>query len=182
MMRRIFFFATPEDVVPVLTRFEAGEPLKYVALGDFTTPNRSIYLQASDIPDPGIATHETGSASMGYMVSLRDTTNHMQRFIGKKGEHRWSLNNGDNEETVMLTMAGLWEDGTLLPGLMDTLHQTPVAQRLMRKFIAALKQESFVRLDIWWVGKSAMSMLQAGRRLATSAVQSPPQFDLKLSE
>lgn len=181
-MKRTFFFATPNDIVPVLERLEANAPLKFVVLGNLTTPNRPIYLHASDIPNPGVATHETGNASTAYMVSLRDTKNHMRKLVGKSGEQRWTLDNGDNEETVILTMAGLWEDGTLLPGLMDTLHQTPVAQQLMKWFLAALKQEGFTKIESWWVGKEAMEMLRSGKRLTTTAVQSPPEFDLKLPE
>ncbi|CAA9489481.1 MAG: hypothetical protein AVDCRST_MAG91-464, partial [uncultured Sphingomonadaceae bacterium] len=94
----------------------------------------------------------------------------------------WTLDNSDNEESVILTMAGIWEDETLLPGLMDTLHQTPVAQQLMKWFLTALKKESFTKIESWWVGKEAMEMLRAGKRLTTTAVQSPPEFDLKLPE
>ena len=181
-MKRIFFFATADDIIPVLRQFEANAPLKFVVMGNITTPNRPIYLHASDIPNPGIATHETGNASTAYMVSLRDTKNHMRKLVGKSGEHRWTLDNGDNEESVILTMAGLWEDGTLLPGLMDTLHQTSVAQQLMKWFLAALKEEGFTKIESWWVGRKAMEMLRSGKRLTTTAVQSPPQFDLKLPE
>lgn len=181
-MKRIFFFANPNDITPVLRRFESNDPLKFVILGNLTTPDRDIYLQASNIPDPGISTHETGNASTAYMVSLRDTKNHMRTSVGKNGEHRWVLYNGDNEETVTLTLAGLWEDGTLLPGLMDTLHLTTVAQQLMKWFLASLKQEDFIKIESWWVGKEAMEMLKSGKRLTTTAVQSPPEFDLKLPE
>ena len=59
-MKRIFFFATPADIVPVLNRFEAKAPLKFVEMGNLTTPNIAIYLKSSAIPNPGIATHETG--------------------------------------------------------------------------------------------------------------------------
>ena len=181
-MKRIFFFATPDDIVPVLNRFEENGPFKYVVMGNLTTPNRAIYLSAKEIPNPGISTHETGHASTAYMVSHRDTKNAMEKFVGNGGETRWDLNNCDNEETVILTLAGLWIDGTLLPGLMDTLHQTSVAQQLMKWFLTALKQERFVKVESWWVGKAAMDMLQSGKRLTTTAVQSPPQFDLKLPE
>lgn len=178
-MKRVFFFATPHDIIPVLRRFEANAPLKFVVMGNITTPNRAIYLQSSDIPNPGIATHETGNGSTAYMVSLRDTKNNIRKFVGKSGEHRWTLDNGDNEESVILTMAGLWEDGTLLPGLIDTLHQTSVPQQLMKWFLSALKQEGFTKIERWWVGREAMAMLRSGKRLTTTAVQSPPQFDLK---
>lgn len=179
-MKRIHFFATLTDVIPVLRRFESNAPLKFVELGNLTTPNRTVYLESSAIPDPGVATHETGNASIAYMVSHRDTKNHMQKFVGRQGEHRWTLHNGDNEETVILTMAGLWKGEVLLPGLMDTLHQTLVAQQLMKWFLAALRKESFTKIESWWLGTEALQMLRSGKRLTTTAVQSPPQFDLAM--
>lgn len=178
-MKRIYFFATPSDVVPLLERFESGDPLKFIELGDLTTPNRAIYLQSSEIPNPGIATHESAHASDSYLVSIRDTKNHMEKFVGSKGEVRWALNNSDNEESVVLTLAGLWEDGTLLPGKMDTLHRTVVAQQLMKRFQMALKKEKFTSINGWWVGNGAMEMLLSGKRLTTTAVQSPPEYDLR---
>ncbi len=152
-MKRIFFFATPSDIMPVLRKFESGRPLKFVELGNLITPNRAIYLNSCEIPDSGIATHETGHASAAYMVSDRETKNHMNKFVGEEGEYRWTLDNSDNEETVILTMGGLWDDNTLLDGLMDTLHQTPVAQSLMKLFASSLKQEGFTKIKLWWVGK-----------------------------
>jgi hypothetical protein len=181
-MKRIFFFATPADITPVLNRLEANAPLKFVEMGNLTTPNRAIYLESAEIPNPGIATHETGSISQGYMVSHRDTKNHMHAFVGRKGEKRWSLDNGDNEETVILVMAGTWKTGTLLPGNMSTLHDNAVAQQLMKWFLSAMKQENFSKVREWWVGCEAMEMLKAGKRLTTTAEQSPPEFDLKLPE
>ncbi len=179
-MKQILFFATPSDIVPALIRFEANAPLKFVEMGTLQTPNRAIYLEASQIPDPGIATHETGSLSKGYMVSHRDTKNHMETSTTRTGEKRWNLFNRDNEETVVLGMAGLWKTGTLLPGSMATMHENPIAQQLMKWFLATLKQEEFTKIDSWWVGKEALEMLRAGRRLTTTAEQSPPQFDLEL--
>jgi hypothetical protein len=178
-VKYIFFFSAPSDIRPVLARFEANAPLKFVEMGTLATPDRKIYLEASKIPDPGISTHETGSLSKGYMVSHRDTMNHMERSeIKKTGEIRWNLFNADNEESVILGMAGLWKTGTLLPGSMATLHQTPVAQQLMKWFLLALKQEEFTKIRQWWVGREALQMLKDGRRLSTTAEQSPPDFDL----
>jgi len=181
-MKQILFFATPSDIKRVLHRFEANAPLKFVEMGTLSTPNRAIYLESSQIPDPGIATHETGSLSKGYMVSYRDTKNHMKVSTLKNGEKRWNLFNADNEEAVILGMGGFWKTGTLLPGNMATLHQTPVAQQLMNWFLAALKQEGFTKVREWWLGPEALEMLRAGRRLTTTAEQSPPEYDLKMPE
>lgn len=81
----------------------------------------------------------------------------------------------------MLGMAGKWKD-MLLPGSMGTMHETAPAQQLMKWFLAALKAEGFTKVDIYWVGKEALEMLKAGKRLSTTAEQSPPEFDLKLPD
>jgi hypothetical protein len=114
------------------------------------------------------------------MVSYRDTKNHMRAYLSRNGEKRWSLDNGNNQETVILNMAGLWKTGTLLPGSMSTLHEAPVAQQLMKWFHSALKHEGFTKIREWWIGKEALEKLRSGKRLTTTAEQSPPEFDLKL--
>jgi hypothetical protein len=181
-MKQLFFFATPADIVPVLRRLEANSPLKFVEIGTLATPNRAIYLESAEIPNPGVATHETGSLSQAYMVSYRDTKNHMQVSVTKKGGKRWNLFGADNEEAVSLNMAGLWKTGTLLPGNVATVHENPVAQQLMKWFLSAFKEEGFTKVKNWWLGKEALEMLKAGKRLTTTAEQSPPEFDLKLPE
>jgi len=96
----------------------------------------------------------------------------------KNGEKRWNLFNAHNEETVVLCLAGLWQTGTLLPGSIATLHETQGAQQLMKWFRTALKQEGFIKVREWWLGPEALEMLNAGKRLSTTAEQSPPEFDL----
>ena len=58
---------------------------------------------------------------------------------------------------------------------MDTLHETPVAQQLMKWFLAALKAEGFTKVDMYWMGKEALEMWKAGKRLS-QAEQSPPEL------
>jgi len=181
-VKQILFFATPADIVPVLRQLESKAPLKFVEIGTLSTPNRAIYLDSSQIPDPGIATHETGSQSRAYMVSNRNTKNRIRSSTTNEGETRWNLFGVDNEDSVSLNMAGVWKTGTLLPGNVSTLHETPEAQQLMRWFRSALKQEGFTKVERWWLGKEALKMLRGGRRLTTTAEQSPPQFDLRLPD
>lgn len=180
-MKRIYFFATPTDIVPVLGRIEAAAPLKFVVAANLTTPNPVIYSTASGIPEPGVSTHETGALSRQLLVSFRDAKTHLRTFVGERGEKRWMTDNGFNEETVALTMAGRWGEDILLPGNMSTLHDTAAAQQLMKGFRDALKREGFVQVKrFWWLGREAMEMLRAGKRLTTTAVQSPPEYDLTL--
>jgi hypothetical protein len=70
----------------------------------------------------------------------------------------------------------------LLPGLADTLHQAQASQRLMKGFLQSLKRNGFTKVESWWLGPEAMQMLRGGKRLTKTAVQSPPEFDLKFPE
>ena len=65
---------------------------------------------------------------------------------------------------------------------MATLHENSVAQQLMKWFLSALKQKEFTKVREWWLGPEALEMLRAGRRLTTTAEQSPPEYDLELPE
>jgi hypothetical protein len=183
-LKRIFFFATPGDILPVLKRFETNAPLKYIKLGNDPTPDRPYYLSGDTLPNPGIATHETGGRSgASYMVTLSEDSHdiYVQTRTINTGEKRWILNNSDNENTVCLGLACLWKD-MLLPGIMDTMHNTPKAQQLMKWFNAALKKEGFTKVDLYWLGPEALAMLKAGKRLSKTAEQSPPAYDLKLPD
>ena len=50
---------------------------------------------------------------------------------------------------------------------MSTLHETSVAQQLMRWFLSAPKQEGFASVERWWLGRDALALLRSGRRLST---------------
>lgn len=177
-MQRIFFYATPDDIAPALSSYEGNAPLKFVQMGNLTTPNRAIYLSSTEIPQLGVSSHETGGASDAYMVSHRGTKNHIHTFIGYSGENRWVLENSDNEETKVLTPAGLW-NGMVIEGTMDTLHnKNPAAQQLMKWLLSAFRINGFAKVDRAWVGPNAMTMLMAGKRLS-QAEQSPTECDLR---
>ncbi|MGH8337163.1 MAG: hypothetical protein ACRETL_10175, partial [Gammaproteobacteria bacterium] len=165
-MKRIFFFATPADIMPLLQRFETYAPVKYAEIVNQTSPTFSEYRTGADIPNPGISTHETGGLSISYLVATPEFEWTFKPFHGSNGESRWYLNNGDNKSSIVLTMSGLWKD-MLLPGKVDTLHDTPDAQQLMRNFLSAIKAEKFAKIKLFWLGREAHEMLKSGVRLST---------------
>jgi hypothetical protein len=178
--RKVLFFATPSDISPALVEFESRLPLKFVLMGEWADVNRPIYLTSEEIPEPGIATHESAIRSRAYMVSRREIKNHL-RVSNHGGRKGWNLFSADNEGAVVLTLGGLWTTGTLLPGMMDSMHDNAMTKELLSAFSAALKKQGFKKVDrLWWLGAEAMEMLRAGKRLTKTAEQSPPAFDLKI--
>ena len=181
-MKRVYFFSTPQDISRTLEAFEACDPVKFVAYGQSETPNPPIYLTSGQIPSLGLATASTGSHSSTYLVSLQNSVNNIEKFINSDGQTRWIIENGNNEEAVVFTAAGAWDDDILLAGNMSTLHDSSQAQKLMRSFHSALKKSGCTKIDMWWVGPEALRMLKAGKRLATAAVESPVEYNLPLPD
>ncbi len=179
-MRRIFFFATKSDIEPVLLRFQAEQPLQFVKNVNITSPPQAAITRVTDIPTVGFATHRSSVGSDQYLVSSQDAPIMPDTIRGAQGETRFVYNHSKWPKSVVMRLGGLWLGRTLLPGLVDTLHDTTDAQALMKRFLKSLKSEDFNKVDIYWVGKEAMAMLKAGRRLATAAYESPPEFDLTL--
>jgi hypothetical protein len=177
-LKRLFFFATPRDIVPVLRRISKDRKLQFIEAGNRTDPDFPTYLDPENIPEPGVATHETGSLSRTYVICPRETELKIQTFVSAEGVRRWHLYNALNENSVDLVMAGLWKD-MLLPGNVSTLHETSGAQQIMRAFKAALRAEGYTKLKMWWLGKEAFESLKSGKRLSTTAEQSPADYDLR---
>ena len=176
-MKYVHVFATANDIDPLLKRLDEAEPLKYIEVGKKESINRPIYLSSAEIPNKGIATNESGSLSIAYLVSPREIKNSLQAITQTDGSRAWLLSNGNNPDSVVLTMGGLWTTGTLLDGYMSTLHTTGAAQRIMRRFLAAVRAEQFVKYNVFWLGREAMDWLGLGRRLVQSE-QSPRTFDI----
>ena len=67
--------------MPVLARLVANGPLGFMETGSLTNPDQAIYLASSEMHEPGIVTHEAGSAFRYYVVSHRDAKNCIRRFV-----------------------------------------------------------------------------------------------------
>jgi hypothetical protein len=179
-MRRIHFFATKGDIEPVLQLFEAGGRMRFALNVNSTRPPGADYLSVSEIPNVGFSSHRSGVGSDQYIVSALDSPISPRKFQGASGETRYAYDHSNWPGSVVVGFGGLWLGETLLPGIVDTLHDTPEAQALMKRFLKSLKQESFKKVDIYWIGREAMEMLKSGKRLATAAHESPPEYDLTL--
>lgn len=181
MTKQILFFATSNDIRPIVSALDAAGNIGFVRVGQHETENPPI-LSGADIPPPGIATHETASGPTSYLIVPRMGELHARQYVSEDpdtvGKKRWSVYNGFNEDSVEMTLAGIWDDDTLLPGSIKTMHTSKFAQSIMRAFQAALKKQKFEKVQSWWLGQEALDMLRTGKRLSTTAVQSPPEYDL----
>jgi hypothetical protein len=175
-MKQIYFYATKEDLFPVLKMVEQGKSLKYVRMGNFTKPELDIYMHGSEIPNFGKANSKAGSTCEAFLVCDHATNVNMRAFKGNGAIDRFCVDQLLNPDTVTFTPAGAWNEDILLDGRVATVSQSPTSQELMKLFQKAIKKH-FTKIRAFYVGSEAHSMLKAGKRLAIGA-DSPREFDL----
>jgi len=175
-MKNIHFYALKGDLLSVLEAVERAEPLQYVLYDNSTKPDFPTYSRGSDIPNLGKSNLETGSTITAYVVGVTTIPMKVDRIRGTDGRPRYCMDQSLNPDTVVFTPAGLWGDDIVLNGKVSTVSDSPIAQKLMRRFNTAFNN-SFTRVKAFRVGPEAFALLKAGKRL-TLSVHSARTFDL----
>jgi hypothetical protein len=173
-----FYFATPDDLLPVLLGVEARLSVVYTPYGHVNEPRADHFSTARDLPtlfQP--QPFESAAGGPAYLVTESGTDvvlRHLPRYDGKD---RWAIDQLANPDSTVLRHGGLYGDNVLLDGEIRTAYKTKVAVRLQRAFDAAIRKH-FVKIKAFYVGPGAEALLDSGYRL-TAAEQCPPEFDLR---
>jgi hypothetical protein len=175
-MKYIHFFATKNDILPMIEAVEQQGPLQYVRTGNRLSSDFEKYLHGADIPNLGRASRDSASSCEHYLVTPATVPISVETFEGIGGVQRYCMDQSLNPDTVELTPAGVWGDDFVLDGRVATISGTAIAQGLMKRFHTAITKR-FTKVRAFWVGPEALALLRAGKRL-TAATQCPPEFDL----
>lgn len=172
------FYATSEDLIPVIEKVESKLSLKYARCGHFESADIHFYFSGLDLPTLGKPlAHESAVSDPAYLVSHRDTAIQTRELSEFKGRPRFAVDQAYNEHTTVLWHGGLYGSRILLHGRVDTISQSKQAQQIQRAFGSALRKY-FARIRAFYVGPQAEHLLDSGYRL-TAAEQSPPDYDLR---
>ncbi|EMN5129369.1 hypothetical protein [Burkholderia contaminans] len=186
-MKRIYFFASREDILSIAEMLESKEPVKYILAHHNLHPKYGavapIYETARDIPDLGIAAGSQTGRCERYLVAERSiSVTPMSRLIGGgtgEGKLITAYEAGNCAECVEFNAGGFWSDRVLINGLVQAWSDNPAAQKLMRKFESAFKKKFVTELASHWIGPEAYEFLKGGGRLTLNA-EASPEFDIKL--
>ena len=172
------FFATPEDLLPVLLSVESRRAIAYTLTGHFHEPTVRSFLTARDLPTL-FEQSPSGSAATGpaYLLTEATTAILLRKLSPYDGEPRWVVDQLDNSDSTVLRHGGYFESNILLNGEVRTSSKSAVATSLQRALDAAIRKR-FVRIQSFYVGKQAEVLLDSGHRLVHS-VKSPREYDLR---
>ena len=173
-----FFFATADDLLPVLLSVEVKHAVVYTPFGHIYEPRADHFRTARDLPtlfQP--QPYESALGGPAYLVTEAGTEVVLCQLSRYEGKDRWSVDQLDNPNSTVLRHGGLFKENVLLSGEVRTAYKTTVALRLQRAFDTAIRKH-FDKIQAFYVGPAAEGLLDSGCRL-TAAEQCPPEFDLR---
>ena len=171
MSTEIRFFATKNDLAPILAAVEREKEVKYVRFGSTHSPTPTSFSTVTALPKLGLASHESAINGDTYLICARTETLRPREV--PKG---YVFDQLLNPDTVTFAPGGFWGDGILLYGRFATASMTPFSSALM-KLLSSVVRRRFTKIKAFYVGKEAEQALDNGKRL-TIAAQSPQTLDL----
>lgn len=173
----LHFFATHDDLLPILASVEAKLDLQYTLMDHHPSREVQHWQHGSELPtlrQPSLV--ESAIAGPAYLVTLRGASVTPEQLSPFEGRDRWAIDQLNNPDSTVFQHGGRYGANVLLHGRVATVSRSPVALKIQRAFEAAIRKH-FVRIKAFYVGKSAEALLDSGVRLAAAA-QCPMEYDL----
>jgi hypothetical protein len=172
------FYATAQDLGPVLSSLEAQKSLQYTLTGSFKVNRAQTYLSYASIPELGQARHPTAVANPSYLISLQGTPIRAREVPQKAGGVRYAFDQKLNEDTVAISPGGRHSNDVILYGMIGTVSDSVTSKNLY-SFVAEPFRERFAKMREFYVGPEALDLAKSGVRLTIGA-SSPAEFDLRI--
>ncbi|MBC7928242.1 MAG: hypothetical protein H7039_21565 [Bryobacteraceae bacterium] len=172
----ISFFATAEDIRPVLAAIESKYDLQYSECGLFQEEQRPIILSLSSLESLGTAATGDASHEPTYLVGHALAAINIRRVPQRKGGTRFAVDQLNNLGTIVFRPGGKYFDSAVISGLAGTVRDEPISKELLTAFSAEIRSR-FTAVKECWVGPAALRNLREGARL-TNAVTAQPEYDL----
>ncbi len=173
----ISFFATADDLRPLLVSIESKRELQYVECGLFDEERRSTLSSLASLASLGTAITGDSNRELTYLVCQRSSEVQVRAVAQRRGGTKYAIDQLNNPYTVVFRPGGTYSDTTMISGMVGTVNETPAARELMKMFTEEIRSH-FNRVKDYWVGPDAFQRLQGGARL-TSSITAPTEFDLK---
>jgi len=171
------FYATRNDLLPVLETFDRKHGVAYTLIGlldspALTTVHSGSAIATLDKPAP------LSSASFGYQYLITPVEQGVvvREVPQRAGGIRYAVDQLANPISITFQHGGFFAEDILLYGRVATCSNHPTSAKLHRAFASAVAKH-FARIRAFYVGPEAEGLLRRGCRLTIGA-DSPREYDL----
>jgi hypothetical protein len=178
MSKQLMFFATKEDIKPVLLQFEDFLQVKYFKAGLFDTSEMNEIKSLSSIPNLGIASTGDWNTDQRYVIVLASNSLTMRSIQQKDGTVKYAVDLLANPNGCVIQLGGIYNEKILLAGKIGIVSKSVSSDDIFRK-IRKIIIAAFTKVDEFYVGNDALMKLKAGWRLVADSDRSK-EYDLAI--
>jgi len=171
-------FATRSDLEPGIRIVEANRKLQYVLCGLFDRPATTSYSSLLAVEGLGTSEYSDHIRGPRFLVMSAFRGVEVRVVPQRRGGTKYAVDQEANPSSIAILPGGLFENRCLLAGQIGTAAEDEEALALFRDF-GKLVTKGFKRVKGYAIGPEALSLLQRGVRLTTSA-DTPREYDLTL--
>ena len=169
-------YATRNDILLFLKNVEERTELIYTVADVVDQPCFTVYQSAADIPELGIAKVGATEHEIQLLLTKPSMEFKLRSIELRKGGVRYSLDQLENPNTVVISAGGQFDETTVIAGSIGTCKNTPESVELF-KLLKKMVRKRFIRIRSYYVGPEAKEILDSGGRL-TTGINSPSEYDL----
>jgi hypothetical protein len=171
------FYATREDLLPVMEKVGCKHRVAYTLMGSSESSELTTFYSGAVIPTLGSpAPHANASAGYSYLVTPADVQIVVRELPQRAGGIRYAVDQLADPISITFTHGGFYAPDVLLYGRVATCSNHPTATKLFRAFASAIAK-NFIRIRAFYVGPNASELFHRGCRLTIGA-DSPRDYDL----
>jgi hypothetical protein len=173
--KRVFFFATEQDLQQLITAFEAKARCQYYEEGSFENDIVVSYKSLLDVPRLGTVQHGDWNHATRLLVLPKNVSLVVRPCPQRRGGMRYIIDSAENPRSFTLTLGGVFQPGVLVASGAITSATDEAALGLFGCLARLVKKQP--RTGVFYLGQQASGYFEQGWRLITNA-QSPPEYDL----
>lgn len=172
-----YFYATRNDLLPVLETFDRKHSVAYTLTGLLESPALTTVFSGSAIATLGNPARVSSAISgYQYLVTPDEQDVVVREIPQRAGGIRYAVDQLVNPISVTFQHGGFYAEDILLPGRVATCSDHSTSAKLYRAFASAVAKH-FTRIRGFYVGPEAEGLLHRGCRLTIGA-DSPREYDL----
>src|SRR5437762_10434006 len=111
------FFATRDDLLPVLQEVELHHALKYLECGLFGDAERPVFHSSLELENLGTAVAGDSNREPTFLVLRSEASLKVREVLQRRGALKYAVDQLNNPESIVLKPGGRYGDSVIIAGM-----------------------------------------------------------------
>ncbi|UOQ78076.1 hypothetical protein MUN84_05550 [Hymenobacter sp. 5516J-16] len=174
----MYFFATTNDIQPIIQAIEQDRNLDYYEAGLFDSQVPVLYNSLVSTPTFDQPAAKATVQCRRYIVLSSPSSLQIRTVPQRMGGFKYAVDQLANPESLAIQLGGIYQDGIIVSSSIGTALNSKFATNLIASYRRRFGKEFRKTASGIYIGSEAEKLLRQGWRLVGDANQ-PKEYDLQ---